>query len=87
MDDNTKSVELPDAQGHFGPFGGKYVIETLMPALDSLERLYEEVRNDPKFQSDLKYYLKEVLDKPIDKRNHQRRNRSCSLPPTRLDAN
>ena len=64
MDDNTKSVELPDAQGHFGPFGGKYVIETLMPALDSLERLYEEVRNDPKFQSDLKYYLKEYVGRP-----------------------
>jgi len=64
MDDNTKSIELPDAQGHFGPFGGKYVIETLMPALDSLERLYEEVRNDPKFQSDLKYYLKEYVGRP-----------------------
>jgi len=64
MDDNTKSMELPDAQGHFGPFGGKYVIETLMPALDSLERLYEEVRNDPKFQSDLKYYLKEYVGRP-----------------------
>ena len=64
MDDNTKSMELPDAQGHFGPFGGKYVIETLMPALDSLERLYEEVRNDPKFQSDLKYYSKGICGAP-----------------------
>jgi tryptophan synthase beta chain len=51
MDDKTKNFELPDAQGHFGPFGGKYVIETLMPALDSLEKLYQEVRKDPKVQS------------------------------------
>ena len=64
MDDKTKDIDFPDAQGHFGPFGGKYVIETLMPALDSLERLYNEARNDPKFQYDLKYYLKEYVGRP-----------------------
>ena len=64
MDKQSNDIEFPDARGHFGLFGGKYVIETLMPALDSLERLYEEVRNDPKFQSDLSYYLKEYVGRP-----------------------
>ncbi len=64
MDKKTNDIEFPDARGHFGPFGGRYVIETLMPALNSLERLYEEARNDPKFQSDLTYYLREYVGRP-----------------------
>ena len=43
MDDKTKNINLPDARGHFGKFGGKYVIETLMPALESLEKLYNDL--------------------------------------------
>ena len=35
---------LPDAKGHYGKFGGKYVIETLMPALQELQALYEEAK-------------------------------------------
>jgi tryptophan synthase beta chain len=64
MDVKSKDIEFPDARGHYGQFGGKYVIETLMPALESLEQLYEEARNDPKFQSDLKYYLREYVGRP-----------------------
>ena len=64
MDGKSKDIEFPDARGHYGQFGGKYVIETLMPALKSLEQLYEEARNDPKFQSDLKYYLREYVGRP-----------------------
>ena len=64
MDGKSKDIEFPDARGHYGQFGGKYVIETLMPALESLEQLYEEARNDPKFQSDLKYYLREYVGRP-----------------------
>ena len=64
MDGKSKGIEFPDARGHYGQFGGKYVIETLMPALESLEQLYEEARNDPKFQSDLKYYLREYVGRP-----------------------
>ena len=37
-----KPHKLPDAKGHYGKFGGKYVIETLMPALKELQTLYEE---------------------------------------------
>ena len=64
MGGKSKDIEFPDARGHYGQFGGKYVIETLMPALESLEQLYEEARNDPKFQSDLKYYLREYVGRP-----------------------
>jgi tryptophan synthase beta chain len=64
MDDITKNINLPDARGHFGKFGGKYVIETLMPALESLEKLYNEARDDPKFQQDLKYYLNKYVGRP-----------------------
>ena len=41
-----KTHKLPDAKGHYGKFGGKYVIETLMPALKELQSLYEEASKD-----------------------------------------
>ena len=59
-----KPHKLPDAKGHYGKFGGKYVIETLMPALQELQTLYEEVSKDPKFQNDLAYYLKHYVGRP-----------------------
>ena len=54
----------PDSRGHFGKFGGKYVIETLMPALQQLEQVYEEAKNDPQFKKDLNYYLKHYVGRP-----------------------
>ena len=59
-----KTHKLPDSRGHFGKFGGKYVIETLMPALRELETLYEEAQKDPKFNEDLNYYLKHYVGRP-----------------------
>ncbi len=59
-----KSHKLPDEGGHFGKFGGKYVIETLMPALEQLERVYEEAKKDPQFHKDLQYYLKHYVGRP-----------------------
>jgi tryptophan synthase beta chain len=59
-----KPHKQPDASGHFGKFGGKYVIETLMPALKELEKVYEEARNDPQFKKDLDYYLKHYVGRP-----------------------
>ena len=55
---------LPDRSGHFGEFGGKFVIETLMPALQELEKLYNEARNDPDFQKQLKFYLEHYVGRP-----------------------
>lgn len=52
---------VPDARGHFGPYGGRFVSETLMDALDELERLYRTLSDDPAFQAefdrDLAFYV------------------------------
>lgn len=57
----TESYNQPDARGHFGQFGGIFVAETLMTALDELRIEYENARNDPAFMaeyySDLKHYV------------------------------
>ncbi len=58
------SPTLPDRTGHFGEFGGKFVIETLMPALEELEKLYNEARIDPEFQKQLKFYLEHYVGRP-----------------------
>jgi tryptophan synthase beta chain len=55
---------LPDKHGHFGQFGGRYVAETLMPALFELEKAYYEARRDPKFRDDLKRYSREYVGRP-----------------------
>src|SRR6266481_9539854 len=44
---------VPDSRGHFGQFGGKYVAETLMPALFELESAYKSARRDPKFRDEI----------------------------------
>ena len=58
------SDSIPDAQGHFGIFGGKYVIETLMPALKELEIVYKEACADPEFEKQLKSYLHHYVGRP-----------------------
>jgi tryptophan synthase beta chain len=58
------NVNLPDAQGHFGPYGGRYVPETLMHPLQELEAEYFRAQHDPEFQRELSYYLKEFVGRP-----------------------
>jgi tryptophan synthase beta chain len=55
---------LPDSRGRFGPYGGRYVPETLMPALLELEEEYAKVKKDRRFQADLAYYLKQYVGRP-----------------------
>jgi len=55
---------VPDARGHFGPFGGRYVAETLMPALLELEAAYEAARNDATFQEAFHRLLAEYAGRP-----------------------
>jgi len=57
-------LRFPDEMGHFGIYGGRYVSETLMPALIELESAYSEVKNDPKFKEELNYYLREYVGRP-----------------------
>jgi tryptophan synthase beta chain len=54
----------PDARGHFGQFGGRYVAETLMPALLELETAYRAAQADPAFQAEVDYYLKDYVGRP-----------------------
>ena len=56
--------KFPDAQGHFGPYGGRYVPETLMHPLQELEEEYFRAQHDPEFQRELAYYLKEFVGRP-----------------------
>jgi len=57
-------TQLPDSRGRFGAFGGRYVPETLIPALDELIKEYEKARRDPKFKAELDYYLKQYVGRP-----------------------
>jgi len=58
---NSKNLsvlqKVPDRHGHFGPFGGRYVAETLMPALTELEHAYARARRDGAFRKELQFYL------------------------------
>ncbi|MBI5437376.1 MAG: tryptophan synthase subunit beta [Nitrosomonadales bacterium] len=54
----------PDSTGHFGPYGGIYVAETLMSALDELKQAYEKYRHDPEFIAELNYDLKHYVGRP-----------------------
>ena len=56
--------KAPDRRGHFGAFGGRYVSETLMPALIELEKAYAAARRDPKFRRELDTYLREYAGRP-----------------------
>ena len=58
---NSTSASVPDALGRFGPYGGKYVPETLMPALAELEAAYNKYKNDPEFNRELSYLLKDYV--------------------------
>jgi tryptophan synthase beta chain len=83
---------FPDSQGRFGPYGGRYVPETLMPALLELESAYAKVRRDRRFQQELASYLKQYvgrptslyradrLSKPARTRSTTRSGRCSSLP-------
>jgi tryptophan synthase beta chain len=56
--------DLPDARGHFGPYGGIFVAETLSHALDELRAAYEKARKDPAFEAEFRYELKHYVGRP-----------------------
>ncbi|MGC0154565.1 tryptophan synthase subunit beta [Chromobacterium vaccinii] len=56
--------DFPDAQGHFGPYGGVYVAETLMVALDQLKQEYARVKADPTFWQEFHHELKHYVGRP-----------------------
>ena len=56
--------QFPDAQGHFGPYGGVFVAETLIPALDELREAYAACQRDPAFVAEYEYELKHYVGRP-----------------------
>ncbi len=56
--------DMPDARGHFGQFGGTFVAETLVEALEELRAMYEKYRNDPEFLAEFAYDLKHFVGRP-----------------------
>ncbi len=60
----VKSYDLPDARGHFGPYGGIFVAETLIPALAELNEAYAAAQHDPEFIAEFEYELKHYVGRP-----------------------
>ena len=56
--------DLPDEKGHFGPYGGVFVAETLIEALDRLKEAYAKYREDPEFRAEFEYELKHYVGRP-----------------------
>ncbi len=62
--ETVAETTLPDANGRFGEYGGRYVPETLMHPLQELEDEYFRAQHDPEFQNELQYYLREFCGRP-----------------------
>jgi len=60
----NSSAKLPDARGHFGPYGGRFVPETLMHPLQELEDEYRRAQKEPAFKREFEYYLREFCGRP-----------------------
>lgn len=60
----SNATSLPDASGHFGVFGGRYVAETLMPLIYRVEKAYLAAKKDKTFQQQFSYYLKHYVGRP-----------------------
>src|SRR5688572_33221438 len=65
MKANPNSLRnAPDEKGHFGPYGGRYVAETLMPLILSVERAWNEAKNDPKFWEQYDRLARDYVGRP-----------------------
>jgi tryptophan synthase beta chain len=73
---------MPDARGHFGPYGGRYVPETLMAPLEELEQAYRDARQDPEFQRELDDLLHNYAGRPTPL--YEARRLSAQLGGARL---
>jgi tryptophan synthase beta chain len=60
----AETTQLPDADGHFGPYGGVFVPETLMPAIQELNEEYERARQDAEFKFELDRLLSSFCGRP-----------------------
>jgi tryptophan synthase beta chain len=77
MYEALKAYDLPDAQGHFGPYGGVFVAETLMHALDELRMQYALMRKDPEFVAEFESELKHYVGRPSPVYHAKRLSQQC----------
>jgi tryptophan synthase beta chain len=54
----------PDSRGYFGPYGGRFVPETLIPALEELDEAYQSAKRDPAFKKEISHYLQDYVGRP-----------------------
>ncbi len=76
----SMKITQPDNQGHFGPYGGMFVPETLMEPLSELTRVYLDARKDPEFKKELDYYLSEYVGRPTSLYFAERMTRELDGP-------
>jgi tryptophan synthase beta chain len=69
--------DLPDAHGHFGPYGGVFVAETLSQALDELRAAYDAARKDAAFDAEFRYELKHYVGRPTPVYHAKRLSEDC----------
>jgi tryptophan synthase beta chain len=73
------TTRVPDRYGRFGPFGGRYIPETLMPAVEELTQAYHQVRRDPEFQRELNALLKDYVGRPTPLRRAHRMSQALGF--------
>ncbi|MCA9920778.1 MAG: tryptophan synthase subunit beta [Anaerolineales bacterium] len=64
LTENTTASQVPDAYGKFGPYGGQFVPETLMPAVEQLIQAYDEAKNDAAFMAEFEHLLRTYVGRP-----------------------
>ena len=77
MYEALKAYNLPDEQGHFGPYGGVFVAETLIHALDELRTQYDQMRKDPAFIAEFASELKHYVGRPSPVYHAKRLSQHC----------
>ncbi|MHB8494126.1 MAG: tryptophan synthase subunit beta [Casimicrobiaceae bacterium] len=78
MAESARGRELPDERGHFGPYGGVFVAETLIGALDELKTQYARYREDPEFVAEFAYELEHYVGRPSPVYHAERWSRELS---------
>ena len=72
-----RMYDLPDSRGHFGPYGGVFVAETLSQALDELLEAYQRARQDPAFEAEFRSELKHYVGRPSPIYHARRLSEHC----------
>ncbi len=72
-----RMYDLPDTRGHFGPYGGVFVAETLSHALDELLKAYQSARRDPAFEAEFRHELKHYVGRPSPVYHARRLSEFC----------